>query len=51
MRLWVDAVTEARQKLKPEIPLVGNHGIAIRDELEFELILTDPAGGATGPRP
>jgi GNAT superfamily N-acetyltransferase len=51
VRLWVDAVTEARQKLKPEIPLVGNHGIAIRDELEFELILTDPAGGATGPRP
>ena len=46
VRLWVDAVTEARLKLKPEIPLVGDHGIAIRDELEFELILTDPTGGA-----
>jgi ribosomal protein S18 acetylase RimI-like enzyme len=30
------AVDEAR-KLKPEIPPVGNYGIAIRDELEFEL--------------
>jgi ribosomal protein S18 acetylase RimI-like enzyme len=32
------AVDEAR-KLKPQIPLVGNYGIAIRDELEFELPL------------
>lgn len=38
-RLWVDAATEARQKLKPEIPLTGAHGIPIRDELELELIL------------
>ena len=34
------AVTKARQLLKPEIPLVGNHGIPIRDELELELPLT-----------
>ena len=33
----LDAVTRARQ-LKPEIPLVGEGGIAIRDELEFEKI-------------
>jgi GNAT superfamily N-acetyltransferase len=54
VRLWVDAVTEARQKLKPEIPLVGNHGIAIRDELEFEVTLTEPTAVARtqpGPRP
>jgi hypothetical protein len=34
-----DATTEARQKLKPEIPLIGEHGIPMRDELELELIL------------
>jgi GNAT superfamily N-acetyltransferase len=33
------AVTQARQLLKPEIPLAGNHGIAIRDELELEMPL------------
>jgi len=33
-----DAVAEARE-LKPEIPLVGDHGIAIRHEIEFELWL------------
>jgi ribosomal protein S18 acetylase RimI-like enzyme len=32
------AVDEAR-RLKPSIPLIGAHGIAIHDELEFELIL------------
>jgi DNA-3-methyladenine glycosylase I len=32
------AVDEAR-KLKPEIPLVGNDGIPIRDEIELELAL------------
>lgn len=30
--LLVDAVKEAR-KIKPEIPLLGNHGIPIRDEV------------------
>ena len=31
------AVTTARRKLKPEIPLYGCDGIEIRDELELEL--------------
>jgi GNAT superfamily N-acetyltransferase len=34
------AITQARQLLKPEIPLTGDHGIPIRDELELELPLT-----------
>ncbi|MBI5879019.1 MAG: GNAT family N-acetyltransferase [Chloroflexi bacterium] len=33
-----DAVTAAR-RLKPEIPLLGNDGIPLRDEIELELIL------------
>ena len=33
-----DAVTKAR-RLKPEISLVGEHGIPIRDELELERLL------------
>lgn len=32
------AVDEARQ-IKPSIPLIGEHGIPIHDELEFELFL------------
>ncbi|HUR16463.1 MAG TPA: GNAT family N-acetyltransferase [Candidatus Limnocylindrales bacterium] len=32
-----DSITEARRTLKPEIPLLGNDGIPIRDELELEL--------------
>lgn len=32
----VDALTHART-LKPEIPLIGNNGIPIRDEIEFEI--------------
>ena len=31
-----DAVTEARRQ-KPQIPLIGNHGIPLRDEIELEL--------------
>jgi GNAT superfamily N-acetyltransferase len=34
-----DAVTKARDALKPEIPEVGGNGIPIRDELELELEL------------
>jgi SAM-dependent methyltransferase len=30
---------DATRKLKPEIPLLGNDGIALRDELELEMIL------------
>ncbi len=32
-----DAVTRARETLKPEIGLTGAHGIPLRDELELEL--------------
>jgi hypothetical protein len=32
------AVDEARA-IKPSIPLIGDHGIPIHDELEFELAL------------
>ena len=34
-----DAVTQARRTLKPEIGMVGESGIPIRDELELELEL------------
>lgn len=37
--IYPGALDEERRTLKPEIPLVGNYGIAIRDELEFELKL------------
>lgn len=37
--LYRDAVTEARRALKPQIPLTGNYGIPIRDELELEIRL------------
>lgn len=30
---------EVSRKLKPEIPLIGNHGIPLRDEIELELLL------------
>ena len=33
------AVDEARRRLKPRIPLVGDFGIPIRDEIELELVL------------
>ena len=33
------AVDDSR-KLKPEIPLIGNDGIPIRDEIELEIVLT-----------
>jgi N-acetylglutamate synthase-like GNAT family acetyltransferase len=32
---------EKSRKLKPEIPLIGNDGIPIRDEIELELSLQD----------
>lgn len=34
----VNALAESR-KLKPEIPLVGQDGIPLRDEIEFEMFL------------
>jgi hypothetical protein len=30
---------EQSRKLKPEIPLIGNDGIPIRDEIELEMKL------------
>ncbi|HEX5015861.1 MAG TPA: GNAT family N-acetyltransferase [Candidatus Limnocylindrales bacterium] len=33
------AIDAARRSVKPEIPLVGNYGIPIRDEIELELVL------------
>ena len=38
-KIYPDAVTFARKKLKPEIPLIGDYGIPIRDEIEFEIII------------
>jgi GNAT superfamily N-acetyltransferase len=35
-----NAVTEAR-RVKPEIPRLGHNGVPIRDELEFELLLSN----------
>jgi ribosomal protein S18 acetylase RimI-like enzyme len=33
-----NAIEESR-KLKPEIPLIGNNNIPIRDEIELEMML------------
>ncbi len=38
-RVYPGAVDSARKKLKPEIPLLGDYGIPIRDEIELEIIL------------
>ena len=34
---------EQSRKLKPEIPLIGNDGIPLRDEIELEIMLYDKA--------
>jgi ribosomal protein S18 acetylase RimI-like enzyme len=33
---------EAARRLKPEIPLVGDYGIPMRDEIELEMLLVPP---------
>jgi GNAT superfamily N-acetyltransferase len=38
-QLRAGAVEVSRETLKPEIPLVGEHGIPLRDELELEMTL------------
>ncbi len=38
VRVYRDAIADSR-RLKPEIPLTGEHGIPIRDEIEMEMIL------------
>ncbi|HEY6886307.1 MAG TPA: GNAT family N-acetyltransferase [Solirubrobacter sp.] len=35
-KLHANAVDYSRTHLKPEIPLIGNYGIPLRDELELE---------------
>jgi GNAT superfamily N-acetyltransferase len=37
--LHAGAVDESRSRLKPEIPVVGDYGIPLRDELELDLAL------------
>src|SRR5205823_2603833 len=39
---------EAARRLKPEIPLSGDYGIPLRDELELEMALPSPT---ESPRP
>ena len=41
-RLFRNAMERSRQ-LKPEIPLIGQYGIALRHEIEFERILKSSA--------
>ena len=37
-KLYPNAIVTAR-KIKPEIPVIGNYGIPIRDAIELEIIL------------
>ena len=39
--LHAGAIDEIRRTIKPSIPLVSRNGIAVRDELELELLLGD----------
>lgn len=45
-RFFRNAMDRSRQ-LKPEIPLIGEHGIALRHEIEFERVLKAPADAAS----
>jgi len=38
VKVHLDAIAEAR-KIKPEIPVVGNYGIELKDAFEFEMKL------------
>ncbi|MBN2075473.1 MAG: GNAT family N-acetyltransferase [Dehalococcoidales bacterium] len=42
--IYPNSMEEAR-KIKPEIPLTGNDGIPLRDEIEFEIHLLNGKGG------
>jgi hypothetical protein len=44
-----EAVTLSRRALKPEIPMVGAHGIELRDELELDLELRAQSGVSSRP--
>jgi len=39
--LRVGAVDEARRTIKPEIPLIGEHGLGLHDEIELAVVV-DP---------
>jgi GNAT superfamily N-acetyltransferase len=39
-----DGAVEASRKLKPSIPLVNEHGVPIRDEIDMEYRLSSDAG-------
>jgi hypothetical protein len=49
VQVWPGDVTQARETLKPEIPLIGEYRIPIRDELELELALGEFAPDAGSP--
>ena len=34
--IYINAIEESR-RIKPQIPLIGNYGIPIKDEIEFEI--------------
>ena len=38
MQVHRNTIADSR-RLKPEIPLLGEHGIPIRDEIELEMFL------------
>lgn len=39
---------ELSRQIKPQIPLVGEHGIPLRDEIELEMKLEQPDAGPAG---
>lgn len=48
VRVDAGAVDRSRATLKPTIPIIGNHGIPIRDEIVLERRVGDePGGGST----
>jgi GNAT superfamily N-acetyltransferase len=49
VRVWPGAMDRSRE-LKPEIPLVGDYDIPLRDELELEMLLSDSAAGQSPER-
>ena len=48
--IYRDAVTRARESIKPEVAEFGMHGLPMRDEIELELILEPPLPQAPGTR-
>ena len=48
-RVDAGAVDRSRATIKPAIPETGAHGIPLRDELELEIAIGEPATTAPGP--